>query len=433
MSKFKDEGFRRFRSTYSLTTITLSRPFEASYSYYDVKPPGYVATVDCPSTVVCLPGVIGGGEQFFKIAPTLASHGHRVVCVTPPPVYDLECCIASLEAFLTSSQGLRLLEFHILGVGLGGFLAQVYAQTRPQKVLSLVIANSFASVTEFRNTASCVDLVRVTPGFILKRALLKRFPQPAQTQGSKAAVAEQPFEYSVEFMVHALEAMTQEELACRITLHTTEFPMMTQAPILNPSRVTSIETLDDMSIPPVVREEMVAWWEDGLARAVMKHGGPWPWIEESEEFCMLVNVHLRRMETEIEHEKSALASGSPAVEEPHPQRDQEPEPEPVPAIKEALQTNEATQPTVLDTRPQPSILASSSLPDEAAAPVVVVEGKEEEKEEEDQEKESRADAEYAEGVEQVDGHSPACAPEEALSPLSDGSTLTTMEDASNAE
>lgn len=53
---------------------------------------------------------------------------------------------------------LRARRVHLIATSLGGFLAQVYASLRPERVASLVLCNTFCDTSIFAENASCVSM-----------------------------------------------------------------------------------------------------------------------------------------------------------------------------------------------------------------------------------------------------------------------------------
>jgi pimeloyl-ACP methyl ester carboxylesterase len=224
-----------------------------------------------------VPGLIGTADQYHRLQLILASRGIRSIAVTPPSVHDFYSFVYCLDGFLMQ---IGIFHVHVLGAGLGGFLAQVFAAVRPRAVESLILCNSFMNTSEFRNSAACLDFIRVTPGFLLKRAVLKRFPKTGH-------------EESVEFMVGELENMRQEDLAARLVLHTTEY-RGSETVVLSPDRVSIIDSDDDDTVPPSVAEGVRERWK-GAAIGVIKRGGPWPFLDVADEFAVYVQLHVQRM------------------------------------------------------------------------------------------------------------------------------------------
>ncbi len=72
----------------------------------------------------------------------------------------------------------------------------------------------------------------VMPEFMLKRIILSNFP----TANLEAEIAN-----SVDFMVEQLEAMTQSELAGRLTLNCVLGPVKPGAVTLSPDHITIID------------------------------------------------------------------------------------------------------------------------------------------------------------------------------------------------
>lgn len=114
--------------------------------------------------------------------------------------------------------GISQPKVHILGCGLGGFLAQCYAEQRPFAVESLILSNSFVDTTDFANNAPCAEMFALMPGFVLKKLILNAFPQTAQELmivRRYNVMVITTFD-SIDFMIDKLESLTQQQISSRM-------------------------------------------------------------------------------------------------------------------------------------------------------------------------------------------------------------------------
>jgi len=94
--------------------------------------------------LLLLPGTLGRGDVFFHQIDALAPQ-IRVLAVSYPARGKLTAWLSDLTAII-EAQGLD--KVAVLGTSLGGYIAQMLAATRPEKVSHLFAANTLPSVRE---------------------------------------------------------------------------------------------------------------------------------------------------------------------------------------------------------------------------------------------------------------------------------------------
>lgn len=269
------EGFKLFRSWVPLQRVNVDYfGVEKVWKYYDWGPK------ELPP-LVCIPGVSGTAESFYKQFLTLCPRGYRVIAVQPPSYMTHASWAQGFDKFLDL---LRVQKAHLFGTSLGGYLALCFLQYRPNRVSSLILHTAFCDTTYFQENAPCVQMFSLMPTFMLQRFLLANFPN----KDLEYNIAE-----SVDFMVEQLETLTQSELVSRMTLNCTPGPVHRESNInYEQSNITLIDTLDEVALPDMLREEVNQMFPDAK-KAFLKSGGNFPFLSRADEFNLYLIVHLR--------------------------------------------------------------------------------------------------------------------------------------------
>ncbi len=119
----------------------------------------YQVTGAGPQTLVLISGVGDDLEGWANQTDAFVGSGLRVVSFDnrgvgrssqPPGPYTSRQLAADLKALVAE---LDLPRFHLLGVSMGGVIAQEYAVAHPGDLISLVLANTFAAADPFTAAA----------------------------------------------------------------------------------------------------------------------------------------------------------------------------------------------------------------------------------------------------------------------------------------
>jgi len=270
------EGYKRFRSWVAQQRITVDVSSEKIWKYYDFGPKEEALT-----PLIFLPGVSGTAEIFYKQFLSLCPKGYRLISVQYPPFMDHTAWCKGFDRFLDKMQ---LNKVHLFGTSLGGYLGQCFVMHKPERVLSLVLCNTYADTQYYKDNAPCVQMFPVMPEFMLKRMILSNFP---------TKIMEVEITNSVDFMVQQLETLNQAELASRLTLNCTVAEMLKPAEFpMDKSKITIMDTLDEVAVPERVRDEVYKFYPDAKF-AELKTGGNFPYLSRSDEVNLHLQVHLR--------------------------------------------------------------------------------------------------------------------------------------------
>ncbi|KAB5564400.1 hypothetical protein DKX38_004454 [Salix brachista] len=170
------------------------------WRYYDFGPKAV-------PPLICLPGVAGTADVYYKQIMSLSMKGYRVISVDIPRVWNLHEWIQAFEIFLDV---IDVHHIHLYGTSLGGFLAQLFAQHRPRRVKSLILSNTFLETRSFASAMPWAPVVNWTPSFLLKRYVLT---------GIRDGPHEPFIADSVDFVASQVETLSSDDLASRLTLN----------------------------------------------------------------------------------------------------------------------------------------------------------------------------------------------------------------------
>ena len=143
--------------------------------------------------LLLFPGVSGSSNCFFRQFLSLANKGnsktlstllypieyipkkkgYRLIAVEPADYETHSDWCKGLDLFL---EAISVKKGHFLGVGLGGYLIQLYLCWRSNNVLSLILCNSFCDTGYYKDRAPFFGMFYLTPLFMLQRTLL--LPSP---------------------------------------------------------------------------------------------------------------------------------------------------------------------------------------------------------------------------------------------------------------
>jgi maspardin len=294
----KSEEYKRFRSWVSLQKICVHLFSEKDWVYYDFGPKECVP-------LVCIPGITGTPDVFYKQILSLCPKGYRIIAVESPPYTTYERWLKGFDRFLDA---LKISKVHLFGAAFGGYLAQCYVQYRPNRVESLILCTSFCDTQYYIDNAPFARFFPWMPEFMLKKMLLSNLPQ----HDVEAAIAD-----SIDFVVEQLEGVSHKELAAKMILNCTSGPLKPQEFPLPSEKITIIDVMDEVAVPAKLREELQKFYPNARL-GLLKSGGNFPYLSRADEVNMLIEVHLRNngyirgggFESSPSVEQTSLASQS---------------------------------------------------------------------------------------------------------------------------
>jgi len=278
----QSEAYKRFRGWVAQQKISVDNYSDKVWKFYD-----YGNKSETP--LIFLPGVSGTAETYYMQFLSLCPKGYRVIAVQFPNYMNHEDFCKGFDRFLDK---LSIDKVHLFGTSIGGYVAQCYTQYRPKRVLSLILCNTFSDTSYYAENAPCVPAFPYMPEFVLKRFVLANFPEKQM----EAEIAN-----SVDFMVEQMETLSQKEMASRLTLNCTQGNLKpAEWTIFDKSKITIIDCIDEVAVPPKLREEVYKYYPEAKI-AELKTGGNFPYLSRSDEINMHIQVHLRRSSTQSEN------------------------------------------------------------------------------------------------------------------------------------
>ncbi|XP_062200988.1 uncharacterized protein LOC133903588 isoform X1 [Phragmites australis] len=262
-----------FKSVVPLHKISIGSKL---WRYYDFGP-------KVVPPLVCIPGIAGTADVYYKQIMSLCMKGYRVISIDVPQIWNHHEWIHSFEKFLDS---MNIHHVHIYGTSLGGFLAQIFAQHRPRRVKSLVLSNTFLETHKFAAAMPWSPVVNWTPSFLLKRYLLT---------GIRDGPHEPFIADSVDFIVGQVETLSRDDLSSRLMLNVNVASVGSL--MLRDSLITIMDTNDYSAVPQLLKDQLNERYP-GARRAVLKTGGDFPFLSRPDEVNLYLQLHLRRVGVE---------------------------------------------------------------------------------------------------------------------------------------
>ncbi|XP_047327535.1 maspardin-like [Impatiens glandulifera] len=248
------------------------------WRYYDFGPKSV-------PPLICLPGIAGTADVFYKQIMSLSMKGYRVISVDIPRVWNHKEWMQAFEKFLDT---IDVHHVHLYGTSLGGFLAQLFAQYRPRRVKSLILSNSFLETHKFSAAMPWAPIVGWTPSFLLKRYVL---------MGISSGPSEPFIADSVDFVVAQIESLHKDDLASR--LHLAADTATVGSLSLSDSFITIMDTNDHCATPQQLKDAMIEQYPEAR-KAYLKTGGDFPFLSRPDEVNLHLQLHLRRVGVEAQ-------------------------------------------------------------------------------------------------------------------------------------
>ncbi|KAL1110478.1 hypothetical protein AAG570_008006, partial [Ranatra chinensis] len=233
--------------------------------------------------LICLPPVSGTADVYFRQILSLSAKGFRVISAEHPIYWTIDDWCAGFKKLLDI---LSLDKVHLFGASLGGFLAQKFAEytSNCPQVVSLILCNTFTDTSVF-NCHDSSPFFWVTPALVLKKMILANFtPEHQDSRIIKA----------VDFMVERLDSLSQQDLACRLTMNCMNSYVEPQK-LSHLQGVTIIDVFDEYALSIPVMEEMYKCYPNAKL-AHLKSGGNFPYLSRSDEVNLHLQIHLRKFD-----------------------------------------------------------------------------------------------------------------------------------------
>ena len=139
------EDYRKFCAIFPHKKAAfIANNFEVSIDYFETTFKSAEKSGEMP--ILFLANSNASASSFFKQIQFFETQKMHAIAISLPALFDPISVIRAIDVFVDSVI-LISAKFHLVGSGLGGYLAQLYCQNRPSRISSLFLINSF---TEFR-------------------------------------------------------------------------------------------------------------------------------------------------------------------------------------------------------------------------------------------------------------------------------------------
>ncbi|CAE7514058.1 spg21 [Symbiodinium natans] len=248
---------------------------QLEWSYYQAGP------ANDTNPLVFLHGTSSTAAAFFYQVMSLSDKGYCVVSAQYPAYAGPDEWCKGFDLFLDS---LRYRAVHLVGAGLGGFLAQHFACKHRSRVRSLVLCNSFASTHAFAMRAGTWgSLISLMPTAFLRQAMQDTLPQ--------AGFMEMRAKQAVDWVGQQLNDLSGDDLASRLNLNVNGNQV---GPLhFENHEVTVLESSGDTMVPEELRQQLKILYK-GASFAELKSRGDFPYLSRPDEVTLFVEVHMRR-------------------------------------------------------------------------------------------------------------------------------------------
>lgn len=238
--------------------------------------------------LVLLPGSVRFAEFWFRLIQ-VESARRRVVAVSLPPVEKLELLCIELVRLLDR---LGMSQIDLLGTSLGGYLAQVFVRSHPQRVRRLILANTNSP----RRTVSgkyqrLVWLVRWLPvrwqQLLLSAQTARLIATSSRDESFWRGLGLHLYD------TYALEAGREDLLApYRAGLDFGSYRSYTPRDLADwPGRIMIVETEDDPVLNQAARQALQTLYPQAEVRCLVR-AGHYPCYTQPYEFSTILASFL---------------------------------------------------------------------------------------------------------------------------------------------
>jgi maspardin len=236
---------------------------------------------------VCLPDVVANASVYYQQISFLAAHEYRIIALSLPSLFEPLQLVHALDMFV--EEVLKLKKFHLLGSGMGGYLALLFCQTRPHKLVSLFVVNVFCDL-EFQK--GLFPSTTFMPGFLLAASLVEGLPRAERVHPENCMAG-----LYIERLISDYSLL---QLSARVALlHCSETalsPLTLRQRFASDHCITIFETLDESKLSESQKAQIAKYFPEALI-AHVKQGGTFPYLAHPDDFNMHLLVHLRRNDT----------------------------------------------------------------------------------------------------------------------------------------
>lgn len=268
--------YANFRAWVPRNVLPVGTLNQQDWVYYDWGPRSF------SEPLLCLHPIVGSAESFFYQVLSLAERGYRVIAPQLAVYWSAQEFCDGLHTFLDM---LNIRRVHFYGAGIGGHLALQYAARRPERVASVALTHSFLSTSSVHHKiVFSTSVLRWLPEFLVRNAMRSLFPRGR----AEITVAE-----AAEFSIMNTRTGSRDELASRLSLLVSKSTVVDRLRVPD-NQITVIDVVEftvDASAP---RNEELNQAIPHARRALLKHGGDFPYLSCPDDVTMHLIVHMRR-------------------------------------------------------------------------------------------------------------------------------------------
>uniref|UniRef100_A0A3B0NHF3 Alpha/beta hydrolase family, putative n=1 Tax=Theileria annulata TaxID=5874 RepID=A0A3B0NHF3_THEAN len=224
---------------------------------------------------------------------TIFLQGYRCISAQYPEYETPYEWISGFSHFLDY---LNLYKPCVFGSDLGGFLLQLFVQTYPNMLSSIILCNSYRKTDDFSFSPVLREvygnLYMLLPHIILKNLYIEFYICPKNEDiDQRVELREQ---YAKEFMACELDHISASDLGSRITLQLTcDYVYNKDLNGFDQDKILLIET-NNNNIPYNLKQDIKLWYSNSKV-GYLKSGGDFPYLTRPEEIAVFVQVHMNNV------------------------------------------------------------------------------------------------------------------------------------------
>ncbi|CDU19714.1 acid cluster protein 33 homologue, putative [Plasmodium yoelii] len=270
------EAYKEFCSKHPLKKLSMPKS-DLVWSYYDINSRN-------EHVIIFLHGICGTAGCYFYQLEKLSNLGFRVISLQYPCYNYLQDWIKNMCNIL---EYLNIKKAHFFAADLGGYLIQLYAKLYPSKIGSLILCNSYRQTEGFAAIASIRSIYGKLYTF-LPHVLLKKIIIEDYIYGD-CRYTDLKEKNSLEFMSNEIDLISASDLGGRISLQLSS--EIVDSIYANDKCLTVMQTLNNM-YPDSINDDMKKAYPNAK-HAIMKSGGPFPYLSRYDEVNMYILIHLK--------------------------------------------------------------------------------------------------------------------------------------------
>ena len=245
------------------------------------------------STLIILPGTLGRGDIFWQQIEALEGRAN-ILALSYPDSGSIADWSDDISALLNQH---NIAKITIIGSSLGGFLAQYFAASFPDKIDHLIAANTLSSVygldqfPPYSLDLENVSIDKLRAGFIM---------------AMQATVHEHPERTDLVDLLLKEVSGRISEAEIRARLSVLKFGPQLPDVSLSSEQITTIESQDDPLIPAPMREAVRARLQPATSYNFLV-GSHFPYVIKPQQYTSLIEKCLG-LESNIEIENTTEPS-----------------------------------------------------------------------------------------------------------------------------